>query len=112
MKILDEKIITNFEAKKIIEERKKEKDLNYEQKITIDFLEKSCKITKTVFEKLVKQLSEIQILKPRHVALLINNLPMTEDEVKQIFAKERTNLKKDEIKKIVEIMQNTIKKKK
>lgn len=111
MKILDEKIITNSEAKEILEIRKKEKDLIYEQKIALDFLEKTCKISKTVFDKLIAGLSEIRILKPRHMALLINNLPMTEDEVKQIFVKERTNLKKDEIKKIVEIMQNTIKKK-
>jgi DNA-directed RNA polymerase subunit F len=103
MKIIEKQEIPDAEAKLVLEERKKQGELVYEQKICLDFLEKAVKMKKAELEDMKKQLSEIEILKPRHIALLINNMPTTEDEVKQIFAKERTNLKKEEISKIIEI---------
>ncbi len=108
MKVLEEKVISISEAKKILEERKKERDFVYEQKICLEYLEKTSTLTKAKLEKLMSGLSKIAILKPRHCALIINNLPTTEDEVKIIFAKERTNLKKDEIKKIVDIVNSVV----
>jgi DNA-directed RNA polymerase subunit F len=51
-------------------------------------------------------LSKIAILKPRYIALIINMMPDTEEEVEALFSKERTNLKKEEIKQIVEIVRN------
>lgn len=108
MKVLEEKVISISEAKKILEERKKKRDFVYEQKICLEYLEKVSALTKTKLEKLMAGLSKIPILKPRHWALVINNLPTTEDEVKIIFAKERTNLKKDEIKKIVDIVNSVV----
>ena len=36
--------------------------------------------------------------------MIINMLPDTEDEVGMLFSKERTNLKKEETKQIVEIV--------
>ena len=104
MKIIKEQVVSMQEAKDIMKERKKQGDLAYEQKICLEYLEKVYKIPKTKVENMVKELGQIDILKPRHVALIINNIPETEDEVKLLFAKERTNLKKDEIKKIAEIV--------
>ncbi|MCD6558113.1 MAG: hypothetical protein J7K31_03735 [Candidatus Aenigmarchaeota archaeon] len=108
MKVLEEKEIPMLEAKEILEERKKERDFVYEQKICLEYLDKVVTLTKAKLKSLMKGLSEITILKPRHWALIINNLPTTEDEVKIIFAKERTNLKKDEIKKIVDIVKSVV----
>ena len=44
------------------------------------------------------------ILKPRYTALIIDAMPDNEEEVEMLFSKERTNLKKEEIKQIVEIV--------
>ena len=52
----------------------------------------------------MEELGAISILKPRYIALIVSMMPDTEEEVEALFSKERTNLKKEEIKKIVEII--------
>ena len=53
---------------------------------------------------MTEELSAISILKPRYMALILSMMPDSEEEVELLFSKERTNLKKEEIKKIVEIV--------
>ncbi|MBI5061491.1 MAG: hypothetical protein HZB67_04215 [Candidatus Aenigmarchaeota archaeon] len=104
MQIIDGIEISDVEAKKIMEDRKKQGDMTYEQKICFEFLEKSVKMTQAQFNDLVDELKKIAILKPRYIALIINMMPDTEEEVEALFNKERTNLKKEEIKQIVDII--------
>lgn len=105
MEILTEEEISAADAKMIMEERKKIGNLVYEQKICLEFLEKVYKLTKKQLEDLKAELAKIAILRPRHIALIINNMPDTEEEVDALFSKERTSLKREEVKKIVEIVQ-------
>jgi len=51
-----------------------------------------------------EELSKIAILRPRYIAMIINMLPDTEEEVENLFSKERTNLKKEEVKQIVDVV--------
>jgi DNA-directed RNA polymerase subunit F len=104
MDIITEDDINMVDSKKIMEERKKEKDLVYEQKICMEYLEKVVKMTPAKAKSLVEELGQIAILKPRYIALIVNMLPDTEEEVEILFSKERTNLKKEEIKQIVDIV--------
>ncbi len=53
---------------------------------------------------MIEELKKIAILKPRYIALIVNILPVTEEDVDMLFSKERTNLKKEEVKQIVEIV--------
>ncbi len=104
MEILGEEDVSVAEVKDIMEARKKERDVVYEQKICLDYLEKICRLTPAKAKQLAEELGKISILKPRYIALIINMLPDTEDEVEMLFSKERTNLKKEETKQIVEIV--------
>jgi DNA-directed RNA polymerase subunit F len=105
MEVLSEQEVSSQEARHIMERRKKENsDLHYEQKICADFLEKLSKLTESQVADLKSELSKLTILKPRHYALIISILPDTEEEVESLFSKERTNLKKDEVKTIVDIV--------
>jgi DNA-directed RNA polymerase subunit F len=104
MDILIEEDVSSYDAKEILSERKKDKDLNYEQKICLEYLEKVCDLSPTKIKEIIQELSKISILKPRYIALIINMMPDTEEEVETLFSKERTNLKKDEIKQIVNIV--------
>lgn len=104
MDIISEEDISNAVAKDIMEDRKKERDLVYEQKICLEYLEKTCKLSKSKVQSLIEELGKIAILKPRYIALIVNVLPDTEEEVEMLFSKERTNLKKEEVKQIVEIV--------
>ena len=104
MEVLKEEDVSVFEAKKFLEDKKKERDLVYEQKICLEFLDKVVKLTPTQYKNLVEELSKIAILKPRYIALIVNVMPDAEEDVEVLFSKERTNLKKEEIKQIVEIV--------
>ena len=104
MEVLNEEDINMLDAKKIMEERKREGDLVYEQKICLEYLERVSKLPATKLKNMVDELGKIAILKPRYIALIVNMLPDTEEEVTALFSKERTNLKKEEIKQIVDIV--------
>ncbi len=104
MDVINEEDISAPEAKEIMDKRKKERDLVYEQRICLEYLEKVSKLTSAQLKSLMEELGKIAILKPRYITLIINNLPDTEEEVEVLFSKERTNLKKDEIKQIVDIV--------
>jgi len=104
MGVLAEEDIKMSDAKRIMEERKKEGDLVYEQKICLEYLEKVSKLPATKLKSLVDELSKIAILKPRYIALIVNILPDTEEEIIALFSKERTNLKKEEMKQIIDIV--------
>jgi DNA-directed RNA polymerase subunit F len=105
MEVLNESEVSIQDARLIMEGRKKEKvELRYEQKICMDFLEKLPKLTEKQLEDLKAELTKITILRPRHQALIISIMPDTDEEVEALFSKERTNLKKEEIKQIVGIV--------
>ena len=104
MEITNEEDVSALEAKKIMNDRKKEGDLVYEQKICTEYLDKLPKLSQVKEKEMIDELSKIAILKPRYIALIVNMLPDTEDEVAVLFSKERTNLKKEEIKQIVDIV--------
>ena len=102
MEITSEDDVDLHAAKKIMEDRQKSGELVYDQKICLEYLEKVSKTGSKGVEDLQKELTKISILKPRYVTLIMNILPNTEGEVETLFSKERTNLKKEEIKQIVD----------
>ena len=104
MDIASEEDISIHDAKRIIDERKKERDLVYDQKICLEYLEKVSKLTPTQVKNLTEELEKVAILKPRYIALILNVMPDTEEEVEALFSKERINLKKEETKQIVDIL--------
>jgi len=104
MEILNEEDVSIVETKRILDERKKERDLVYEQKICLEYLERVPKLTQKQAEDLAVELSKIPVMKPRYVNLVLNMLPDREEEVEALFSKERTNLKKEEVKQIAEIV--------
>jgi len=105
MEVLSEEEASVEDARRILEARKKEGgELKYEQKICHDLLEKLPRLTDKQLEDIKSELSKIAILKPRYIALILNIMPVTEEEVEALFSKERTNLKKEEVKQIVEIV--------
>ncbi len=104
MDIIAEDDVSVHDARRLLEERKKDRDLVYDQKICLEYLEKAATLTPAQLKNIAGELGGISILKPRYIAVILSMMPDTEEEVEALFSKERTNLKKEEIKKIVEIM--------
>jgi len=93
------------EVKNILKKIEKErKELLYEQKIALEHANKFAKLPVKKIEDLIKELSELKFLEEIHKYKIADLLPSTEDDLKTIFAKERTTLGENEIKKILEIV--------
>jgi len=104
MKVTDEKLILWSEAKKILENKTKEKALGYEQKNALEHLKKFHKLSGKVTEEMVNELKDIQKLKDRHVISIVNMMPKDLDELRILFANEIITLSEEEKKKILNIV--------
>jgi DNA-directed RNA polymerase subunit F len=104
METIGEEDVDIVKATEIMNKKKEEKDLVYEQKICLDYLEKIPKVKQSKLKEMVEELSKISILKNRYIVLIVNVMPDTEEEVEALFSKERTNLKKEEITQIAQIV--------
>ena len=101
MDVKDEKAISWLNAKKILLEKEKNKELVYEQKNALEHLRKFCKLPEKKYSKMLEELRKIDKLKDKHIAGIINFLPETQDELRVLFASERVVLTDDEKKKIL-----------
>jgi DNA-directed RNA polymerase subunit F len=99
------KPISLSEVKNILKKINKErKELLYEQKIALEHAQKFAKLPIKKTEELIKELLKLEFLEEIHVYKIADILPLSEDDVKTIFAKERMTLGENEIKKILEIV--------
>lgn len=102
----EEKPVTSSEAKTILDKLSKSvKELNYEQRITAEYLKKFSGLSTTKSKKLVEELLELnQKIKPDLAVKIADLQPKDEEDVRAIFAKERFTLTKEEIKAILELV--------
>lgn len=103
-KIIKTKPISLADVKEIIEARKGEKELSYEQEITMKYVEKFSKLTKKQSDDLVKSLKEIEFLKDKEVLVyqLVNALPTKLEQV-QLFLTKDVSATEEELKKVVDL---------
>lgn len=100
--ILNEKIITNAEAKEILRERAKEKELGYEQKNALEYLKKYDKLTAKKAQELFESLEKIKKLRETQIISIINLLPKDKDDLRLILEKDYNNLTEEEKNLILE----------
>jgi DNA-directed RNA polymerase subunit F len=105
-KLLEEETLTDSEVKEILEKRVEEgEELNYEQRIALDYLQKFVSLSPEKSRELVRELEESsEKIKPEIATKIANLLPVTEDDVRAIFARERYALTKEEIDGILAIV--------
>ncbi|MBI4020475.1 MAG: DNA-directed RNA polymerase subunit F [Candidatus Aenigmarchaeota archaeon] len=107
MEVTDAKFVTYTEAKKILEEKEKEKELGYEQKNALEHLRKFAKIGPKKAEEMHEDLSKIGKLKEKHIATIINMLPEDNDDLRVLFSGE-LELSTDDKAKIAGIVKKFI----
>lgn len=99
------KPVSLSEVKNILKKIEKErKELLYEQKVALEHANKFAKLPAKKTEDLIKELMELGFLQEMHAYKIADILPQNDDDVKTIFAKERTTLSEGNIKKILEIV--------
>lgn len=104
--ITEERPVSSSEAKAILDKLSKTvKELNYEQRIAVEYLSKFPGLSTKKSKKLVEELLELnQKIKPDIAVKITDLLPNDEEDVRAIFAKERFTLTKEEIKAILELV--------
>ena len=108
MEVHDEKVTNWGEVKKILLIREKERELGYEQKNALEHLRKYCKISESKMNKMMYELKQIEKLKDKHIANIINFLPGNQEELGILFANDRIVLTDDDKKKILKIVKDNV----
>jgi len=100
--IIKETLITNTEAKRILTERKKEIELGYEQKNSLDYLKKYDRLTEKSAKEFMEKLLEIKKLRERQIIAIMSILPKDTDDLRLILEKDYNPLTEDEKNLILE----------
>lgn len=107
--VISEEIITLPEVRdqlyKIREERESEnKELGYELRKAISHAETFSRIDSNKSRELMNELLKLEKMKPEIAVRIADILPMSYDEIRSIYAKERYTLAENELKKILELV--------
>ena len=103
-KIMSMKPVPLVEVKSILKERMGEKELNYEQDITMKYVEQFGKLTEKQTEDAFKELSELSFLKGKDelIYMILAALP-TKVEQLPLFLPKDVTAPEEELKKVVEL---------
>ena len=108
MNVLTEKIITDVEAREILEKKEKDLELKPQQKNSVDVLKKFAKKDPADMKKLVEQLTAMGKLRDKQVIAIANFLPEDKDDLRAILHKEYSNLTPEDADSIIKIIKDTV----
>ncbi len=103
-KSLTSEPISLAEAKEMIEVRKKEGELSYEQNLTLDYTKKFTKISADDARALMNELLQVEKLTKAQAVEIIDLFPKNLDEMKLIFTKEHFTMSDEDLQKILGII--------
>jgi len=104
--IIGEELLTLGEVHDLLEEVKSEraaetKELGYELRKAISHAGTFYKLDSNKSRELVNELIKLEKMKPEIAIRIADILPLTNDEVRTIYAKERYTLNENELKQIL-----------
>jgi DNA-directed RNA polymerase subunit F len=107
--IISEEILTLGEVRNLLEEVKKErenetKELGYELRKAISHAEIFGKLDAKKSRELMDELLKLEKMKPDIAVRIADILPVSNDEIRSIYAKERYTLSEPELKQILELV--------
>jgi len=108
MNVLTEKIITDVEAREILEKKDKESELKPQQKNSVDILKKFAKKDPEDMKKLVEQLTAMGKLRDKQIVAIANFLPEDKDDLRSILHKEYSSLSPEDADNIIKIVKDTV----
>lgn len=102
MDLVSETFVTDAEAKELLEAKRKEAELKFEQKNAVDVLGKFVTLDAKKSRNLVNELRKIPTLRERQIIAIVNFLPKDTDDLRAILSKEYSSLKKEDITLVLE----------
>ncbi|OQD59465.1 DNA-directed RNA polymerase, subunit F [Methanobrevibacter arboriphilus JCM 13429 = DSM 1125] len=101
-KALENEPIPAAKVKEILEEFQEKYELSYEQNLTLDHVTKFNKLSLEDTEELIGKLEEI--VKKKHAVRIADLMPKDLSDLRLLFAKERLPISKEELEKILSIV--------
>ena len=93
------------EVKTILKKIEKDRqELTYEQRNSLDHANRFTKLSMTKTKELIKKLEKFDFIDEKQAIKIADLLPLDEDDVRAIYAKERSSLKEGEIKQILDVV--------
>jgi DNA-directed RNA polymerase subunit F len=91
-KVVESKPVSLYEVKEILKARKAEKELSYEQDLTMKYVDKFAKITEKQTNDLIEKLKDFEFLKENEelVYQIVNVLPTRLEQLQLIIPKNIT----------------------
>ncbi len=107
--IISEDILTLSEVRELLDqiktEREKEgKELGYELRKAISHAEIFSRLSPEKSRELMNELLKLEKMKPEIAVRIADILPLSNDEIRSIYAKERYTLTEQELKQILELV--------
>ncbi len=107
--IISEELLTLSEVRSLLEEirnerAKEEKELGYELRKAISHAEMFARLSPEKSRELMNELLTLEKMKPEIAVRIVDILPLTYDEIRSIYAKERYTLSEKELKDILELV--------
>jgi len=101
-KVIETDPITIAEVKRMLEDLSKNYELTYEQNLALDHVTKFSKIEEESAKKLVEEIAEN--FKKTQAIKIADIMPEDMADLRLLFAKERGTYKKEDLEKILEIV--------
>ena len=100
--LIDSKQVSLSEVKAMLSGRKKEKELTYEQDLTIKYAKKFAKLTEAKSAKLIKELTGIEGIDAEMAVKIADILPQEKEILELVFQKD-IKLSQESFGKILEL---------
>lgn len=100
---IEEKPVTLAEVKEILESQKK-REMDYVQRLSLDYAQKFAKVDAKTAREIRKELAATGKLRENHIVMIIDLMPETKEDLEVIFYKERVGVTDADYKKILEIL--------
>ena len=101
----DKKIAALADVLEVLTERQDEQELSAEQKLALEHCQKFSRLDSKKAKKLLKELGGLGFITEPNAVKIADIMPTHTDDVRVIFAKERANLEKKDIEKILSIVE-------
>ena len=103
--IIESEPIPGVEVKEILEEFSEDNELNYEQNVTLNHLARFRRYSLEDSEEIVAKLQEEFNLRPKVAVHIVDLVPEDLADLRLIFAKEPSKVDNEEMKKILELLE-------
>jgi DNA-directed RNA polymerase subunit F len=108
-KVLDEELLTLPEVRgilhQILEERvNNEEELGYELRKAINHADMFSRTSAEKAREFVNKLLEVEKMKPEIAIRIVDTMPLSRDELRTLYAKERYTLSDEELDTILELV--------